>query len=43
MKALSANHPLTEETGALGAQKPILLHSAGVKNAWRESHPLLIL
>lgn len=43
MKALSANHPLTGETGALGAQQPISLCAAGVKNAWRESCPLLIL
>lgn len=42
MKALSANHPLTGETGALRAQQPISLCAAGVKNAWRESCPLLI-
>lgn len=43
MNALPANHPLTREHVALGAQQLISLCAAGVKNAWQESCSLLIL
>lgn len=36
MKALSANHPLTREACALGAQQPVLHCAAGVRHGRRE-------